>query len=197
MHRLYGALPWQRVVAPGEAYASTGFPVSQALAVRLAAAQNVVRLDAALSAEFLDETGAVARRRAPRRTISRWAEPWARSASSGAGWFLSWRCGGTHLVAYSAAQGGGISEPNWPPPPRSKARRAARGRHSPTFPAHARRGRLLGFDHGQSFAAPGGPEADSVSQTLAAFGISRPAARHWVRQASPRWTLMAAPPPAR
>ena len=30
--RLYGALPWQRIVAPGEAFASTGFPISQALA---------------------------------------------------------------------------------------------------------------------------------------------------------------------
>ena len=57
IHKLYGALPWQRVVAPGEAYAATGFPISQALAVRLAAAQNIVRLDAALAAEFLDDSG--------------------------------------------------------------------------------------------------------------------------------------------
>ncbi len=33
MHRLYGALPWQRIVAPGEAFASTGFPISEALGV--------------------------------------------------------------------------------------------------------------------------------------------------------------------
>ena len=58
MQKAFGALPWQRVVAPGEAYAATGFPISQALATRLAAAQNVVRRDAALSAEFLDESGA-------------------------------------------------------------------------------------------------------------------------------------------
>ena len=57
MQRVYGALPWQRVVAPGEAYAATGFPISQALSVRLADAQNVVRLDAGLAAEFLDESG--------------------------------------------------------------------------------------------------------------------------------------------
>lgn len=57
MQRQFGALPWQRVVAPGEAYAATGFPVSQALHARLAAAQNVVRLDASLAAEFLDESG--------------------------------------------------------------------------------------------------------------------------------------------
>jgi gamma-glutamyltranspeptidase/glutathione hydrolase len=57
MQRQYGALPWQRVVAPGEAYAATGFPVSQALHVRLVSAQNVARLDASLAAEFLDESG--------------------------------------------------------------------------------------------------------------------------------------------
>jgi gamma-glutamyltranspeptidase/glutathione hydrolase len=57
LQKRFGALPWQRVVAPGEAYAATGFPVSQALAVRLADAQNVVRLDAGLAAEFLDPSG--------------------------------------------------------------------------------------------------------------------------------------------
>ncbi len=59
MQKAYGALPWQRVVAPGEAYAATGFLISQALATRLSGAQNVVRLDAALASEFLDETGQV------------------------------------------------------------------------------------------------------------------------------------------
>ncbi len=57
MQRLYGALPWQRDVAPGEGLAATGFPISQALSVRLAAAQNVIRLDAGLAAQFLDESG--------------------------------------------------------------------------------------------------------------------------------------------
>src|SRR5262249_15087169 len=57
IHKLYGALPWQGVVGPGEAYAATGFPVSQALAARLIATQNIVRLDAGLAAEFLDEAG--------------------------------------------------------------------------------------------------------------------------------------------
>jgi gamma-glutamyltranspeptidase / glutathione hydrolase len=57
MHKLYGALPWQRIVAPGEAFASTGFPISEALASRLVPEQNILRLDAGLAAEFLDETG--------------------------------------------------------------------------------------------------------------------------------------------
>ncbi len=59
MQAIYGRLPWARDVAPGEAYAATGFPVSQALAARLASAQDVIRLDASLAAEFLDESGQV------------------------------------------------------------------------------------------------------------------------------------------
>lgn len=53
----HGALPWQRMVAPGEAYAAAGFPISEALSTRLADAVNVVRLDAGLASEFLDESG--------------------------------------------------------------------------------------------------------------------------------------------
>jgi gamma-glutamyltranspeptidase/glutathione hydrolase len=53
----YGRLPWQRVVSPGEGYAASGFPISHALATRLAQSQDIIRLDAGLSAEFLDESG--------------------------------------------------------------------------------------------------------------------------------------------
>ena len=53
----FGTLPWQRDVAGGEAYAASGFPISHALSVRLASAQNSVRLDAALAAEFMNEAG--------------------------------------------------------------------------------------------------------------------------------------------
>ncbi|MGD0144838.1 MAG: gamma-glutamyltransferase [Rhizomicrobium sp.] len=55
----YGRLPWQRDVAPGEGFAATGFPISRALSVRIFASQDVIRLDASLSAEFLDESGLV------------------------------------------------------------------------------------------------------------------------------------------
>jgi gamma-glutamyltranspeptidase/glutathione hydrolase len=53
----YGRLPWQRDVAPGEGFAATGFPISRALSARIIASQDVIRLDANLSAEFLSETG--------------------------------------------------------------------------------------------------------------------------------------------
>ncbi len=59
LQAIYGRLPWARDVAPAEAYAATGFPVSQALAARLASAQDAIRLDANLASEFLDESGQV------------------------------------------------------------------------------------------------------------------------------------------
>jgi gamma-glutamyltranspeptidase/glutathione hydrolase len=59
LQRSFGRLPWQRDVSPGEGFAATGFPISQALEVRLRAAQFAIRLDANLAAEFLDESGAV------------------------------------------------------------------------------------------------------------------------------------------
>jgi len=106
MQRIYGALPWQRVVAPGEAYAATGFPISQALSVRLAGAQNVVRLDATLAAEFLDESGQ------PRAAGSEAKNP-ALGLTLGA--VRTDRADGFYtgnvaarIVAYSNAQGGGI-----------------------------------------------------------------------------------------
>jgi gamma-glutamyltranspeptidase / glutathione hydrolase len=55
----YGRLPWQRDVAPGEGFAATGFPISRALSARIDASQDVIRLDANLSAEFLNESGLV------------------------------------------------------------------------------------------------------------------------------------------
>lgn len=54
---LYGRLPWQRTVSPAESAAAAGFSMSQALAARLATSQDVIRLDAGLASEFLDETG--------------------------------------------------------------------------------------------------------------------------------------------
>lgn len=59
MQSEFGRLPWQRDVSQGEGLAATGFPISRALATRLAASQDVIRLDAGLSSEFLDEGGQV------------------------------------------------------------------------------------------------------------------------------------------
>jgi gamma-glutamyltranspeptidase/glutathione hydrolase len=107
IHKLYGALPWQRVVAPGEAYAATGFPVSQALAARLSAAQNIIRLDAALAAQFLDDSG---KPRAAGSEVKNVAlgETLSQIRLNGADGFYTGAVA-QRLVAYSDAQGGGIS----------------------------------------------------------------------------------------
>ena len=107
MHRLYGALPWQRTVAPGEAYAATGFPVSQALAVRLAAAQNIIRLDAALAAQFLDETGQPRAAGADVKNLAL-GQTLSEVRRSGADGFYKGAVA-ARLVAYSNAQGGAIT----------------------------------------------------------------------------------------
>lgn len=57
MHAAYGALPWQKVVSPGEVLARTGVPISKALALRLADGGDIIRLDAGLAAAYLDEAG--------------------------------------------------------------------------------------------------------------------------------------------
>lgn len=57
LQSVYGHLPWQRVVSPAESLAATGFPISQALNARLDTNQDIIRLDAELAREFLDEAG--------------------------------------------------------------------------------------------------------------------------------------------
>ena len=107
MHKLYGAMPWQRVVAPGEAYAATGFPISHALWVRLGNAQNSVRLDASLAAEFMNENGtprpegAIAANQALSQTL-------AAIRLSGADGFYKGAVA-DEIVRYSASQSGAIS----------------------------------------------------------------------------------------
>lgn len=107
MQKAHGSLPWQRVVAPAEAMAATGFPISEALAARLTDAQNVVRLDAALAAEFLDESGqpkaagTVVMNRALADTLGA-------VRLAGADGFYKGQVA-ARIAAYAAAQGGALS----------------------------------------------------------------------------------------
>jgi gamma-glutamyltranspeptidase/glutathione hydrolase len=103
----YGKLPWQRVVSPGEGYAAAGFPISHALAQRLTASQDVVRLDAGLAAEFLDESGSV---KAAGTIVSSPALGQTLSAirAFGPNGFYRGRVADA-IVAYSGAQGGVIT----------------------------------------------------------------------------------------
>jgi gamma-glutamyltranspeptidase/glutathione hydrolase len=59
MQSLYGAVPWQRDVSPGEGYAAAGFPISRALSLQLVQSQEALHADAGLAAEFLDDGGKV------------------------------------------------------------------------------------------------------------------------------------------
>lgn len=103
----FGKLPWQRVIASSEQYASTGFPISQALATRLAAAENVIRLDAGLAEEFMDESGHVKAAGsvvANRELAETLAEIRTRGADALYAGPISSR-----IAAYVAAQGGALT----------------------------------------------------------------------------------------
>lgn len=105
MQRRFGALPWQRSVSGAEALADAGFPVSEQLAARLAGTEGVIRLDAALAAQFLDESGqlkragAMVRNPALARTLSVIRQEGAD------GFYTSI---GPRISAYAMAQGGTI-----------------------------------------------------------------------------------------
>ncbi len=103
----YGTLPWQRVIAPAEGYAAAGFPISRALATRLAASEDVIRLDAGLAAEFMDESGHT--RSAGGVVASReLADTLAAIRTNGADALYGGVIGDA-IVAYSSAQGGAIT----------------------------------------------------------------------------------------
>ena len=106
MQSAYGALPWQKVVAPAEGYARAGFPISRALAARLTEAADVVRLDAGLAAEFMDESGHL--KSAGSVAINaELADTLAAIRTRGADAFYTGVVG-DKIVAYSASQGGAI-----------------------------------------------------------------------------------------
>jgi len=107
MQAAFGTLPWQRIVSGGEAYAAAGFPISHALSARLANAQNAVRLDASLAAEFLGENG----NPKPEGTVvtnDALSQTLAAIRLSGADGFYAGAVA-DQILRYSASQGGAIS----------------------------------------------------------------------------------------
>lgn len=107
VHTAYGSLPWARVVSASEGLAATGFPISQALATRLAASENVIRLDAGLAAEFMDEEGHAK----PTGTVvsnRELADTLTEIRTQGPGSFYAKNVG-AQIAAYSSAQGGTIT----------------------------------------------------------------------------------------
>jgi gamma-glutamyltranspeptidase/glutathione hydrolase len=178
LQRQFGRLPWQRDVAPGEELAATGFPISQALAVRIAAARNVIRLDAGLAAEFLDESG----RPKPAGTIVTnrpLAETLSQVRLGGADGFYKGSVA-ARLLAYSSAQGGGIgaAELAGYAAQQSRARTLFMGGMTVALPnlrtgAGAFAGALL--DNLARLRAGAGNQTaitQAVHQTLARFGVA-------------------------
>ncbi|HUO89336.1 MAG TPA: gamma-glutamyltransferase [Rhizomicrobium sp.] len=109
MQATYGALPWQRDVTPGEGYAAAGFPISHALFARLTAAQDVIRLDASLANEFIDESGATK----PIGTVvssPELAQTLAAIRMGGPNAFYRGTTG-ARILAYSSLQGGAMGVP--------------------------------------------------------------------------------------
>jgi gamma-glutamyltranspeptidase/glutathione hydrolase len=106
MQNSYGALPWQRDVSPGEGYAAAGFPISRALAAHLIEAQDVIRLDAGLAAEFLDESGK-AKGEGIVVSAPELAQTLAALRVKGPDGFYSGEVA-ARIIAYSQSQGGGI-----------------------------------------------------------------------------------------
>jgi len=177
MHRLYGALPWQRLVAPGEAYAATGFPISQALAARLATSQNIIRLDASLAAEFLDQAGNP-RAAGSETKNSPLGETLGQIRLNGADGFYTGAIA-DRIVAYSDAQGGGISaaELQATVPLQGAASSRALGNLTVWLPgsrtgAGAFSASLLNnLSRGSRGRAPTNIDA-AVQQSLASFGVA-------------------------
>ncbi|HEY2835950.1 MAG TPA: gamma-glutamyltransferase [Rhizomicrobium sp.] len=103
----FGILPWQRAVSGGETYAAAGFPISHALSARLANAQNAIRLDASLAAEFLGENG----NPKPEGTVvsnDALSQSLAAIRLYGADGFYTGAVA-DQMIRYSASQGGAIS----------------------------------------------------------------------------------------
>jgi gamma-glutamyltranspeptidase/glutathione hydrolase len=98
LQKRFGVLPWQRDVAPAEALADAGFPISAALESRLAGTENTIRLDPMLAGEFLDESGGLKR---PGTVVTNhaYAHTLATIRQTGADGFA--KTVGESLIAYS------------------------------------------------------------------------------------------------
>ena len=107
LQAMFGVLPWQRDVSGGEAYAASGFPISHALSLRLASAQNAIRLDAPLAAEFLGENGNPKAEGTVTNNVAL-SQTLAAIRLDGADGFYKGAVA-DQIVRYSASQGGTIS----------------------------------------------------------------------------------------
>jgi len=105
LQRRFGALPWQRTVSGAEALADAGVPISEALSARLQGTEGIVRLDAALASQFLNESGQLKRAGTSMRNPAL-ARTLGVVRQEGAEGFTA-RIG-AQITAYAAGQGGAI-----------------------------------------------------------------------------------------
>ena len=171
----FGALPWQRDVAGGEAYAATGFPISHALSARLTKAQNTVRLDAALAAEFLNEAG-IPKPEGAVVTNTDLSQTLAVIRLSGADGFYKGAVA-DEVMRYAASQGGAISAADLSDyrTTISAPRLMNEGRFSVALPNAATGAGVFAASLFANAARGTDPEASvvaAVRQSLASAGIS-------------------------
>ena len=176
MQKRLGSLPWQRTVSPAEALADAGFPMSQALASRLAGTEGVIRLDAALAAEFLDESGQLKKAGAV-LTNTALARTLGIIRQSGADGFAA-EVGGK-LIAYSAVQGGGLGPDDFAAARTRQVApaRRAMGGFSVFYPATgtgagAFAATLLSRIAGSTPSSAGANAVAAVQQALSGFGVT-------------------------
>jgi gamma-glutamyltranspeptidase/glutathione hydrolase len=171
----FGALPWQRDVAGGEAFAASGFPIGHTLAMRLTNAQAVVRQDPALAAEFLDQAG----RPKAEGTIAAnpaLSETLSTIRLSGADGFYKGAVA-DEVIRTSAAQGGAISLQDFSEYRTGveNPRLMAEGNLSVALPSPSTGAGAFAQTLLANAARGGDPESAvvaAVRQSLARFGIS-------------------------
>lgn len=176
MQKRLGSMPWQRTVSPAEVLADAGFPMSQALASRLAGTEPIIRLDASLAAEFLDESGQL-KKAGALLTNPALARTLGVIRQEGADGF-SVKIGGG-LIAYSAAQGSGLGPDDFAA---ARTRQVAPARRTVggmdvSYPAAgtgagAFSATLLSRVAGSTAASAGGNAVAAVQQALAGFGVA-------------------------
>ena len=134
LQKRFGLLPWQRVVAPAEEMADAGFPISAALATRLAGTENIIRVNAMLAGEFLDKSGALKR---PGTVVTNhaYAQTLSTIRQTGADGFA--KLVSASLSTYTAAQYGTLTLDDFAGATRRQINAARRvvGQYTVSYPA--------------------------------------------------------------
>jgi gamma-glutamyltranspeptidase/glutathione hydrolase len=169
LQSMHGRLPWQSVVAKGERLATLGFPMSRALAERVAGSANIVRLDAGLAKVFMDESGRMHREGDVLRNADLGASL-AMLRTTGPGSMYGGKLGGS-LVSYARQQNSPIAADEFAnyAPTRVAAGMTTIGEETVYLPAgRTGAGKLAA----QVFANLAGRDVTSITSTDVAAGVT-------------------------